>query len=66
MPAPLSRSTLVGFSVWDSLRFRGGISNCTEDNGLKMNHNSSRDPDIILRVAEETGLHRVALHSPTD
>ena len=33
---------------------------------LKMNHNSGRDPNIVLRVAEETGLHQVTLYAPTD
>jgi hypothetical protein len=33
---------------------------------LETNHDSGRDPDIILRVAEESGLQQVALQAPTD
>jgi hypothetical protein len=36
------------------------------DSSLKMNNDSRRNPHIILRIAEETGLQQVTLQSPTD
>src|ERR1700722_9697473 len=33
---------------------------------LKMNHDSSRDANIVLGIAEKAGLKQIALHAPTD